>query len=94
MLLLCVGSVHSLNTSKGVKIDVGGTECGYHSCNSLEGWYMDESQKNTMVEHWESIIKDIPLNRDTSTTNHINTFELYVHKLEKLEVSWTDGNKI
>ena len=46
------------------------------------------------MEHFEAKAKDLKLSSDTSTTNYMNIFKLYVQKLEKLEGSWIEEKKI
>ena len=46
---------------------------------------MDESQNNEMMAHFETTFQDIYLNCDTSATNYIQNFKLYVQNLEKQE---------
>ena len=68
MLLLCVGDGQALKTIQKIKINLSGHECCYNSWKSLKYWYMDEYQKNEMMAHYETKLKDPYNNRDTSAT--------------------------
>ena len=72
MLLSCVGNGCDLNTAKKVKINLCGTKFVYHAWKALKCCHMDESHKNSMVEHYEAKLKDIYLDHDTSATKYIN----------------------
>lgn len=94
MLLECVGDGRALNTVEKVK-DSGGIECGFSAWTKLRQWYVDDTQKHTMIQHQENKLKDLVLNHDTTATAYINRFEMYVRKLEKVEkLTWDDKKKI
>ena len=93
MLQSCVGEGHALNTVDKAKDSNNGVACGYHAWKALNDWYMDPSQTNTMVAHYEGKLDDLTLDNDTTATEFINSFELYVRKLEKLETNWTDEKR-
>ena len=94
MILSCVGDGHALNTVEKVKDANAGVECGHLAWKALKDWYMDETQINTMIAHYEAKLKGLFLDRDTTATEYINNFELYVRKLEKLEGVWSDDKKV
>ena len=84
MILSCVGGGHALNTIEKVNDDNNGLECGYSAWKALSEWYLDPSQKDAMVSHWETKLNGIRLDVDTSCTEFINNFEMYTRKLTKL----------
>ena len=94
MMLSSVGDGHALNTVEKVRDDNNGTECGYKAWTALKDWYMDPSQKDAMVSHWETKLDGITLNSDSSATEFINNFEMYVRKLTKLGEAWGDDKQI
>ena len=75
MILSCVAGGHALNTIEKVRDDNAGLECGYHAWKALKDWYLDPTQKDSMISHcgngssarllWTMIQR--PLN--TSTTS-------------------------
>ena len=81
MLLSCVGYGHALNNVERVNIYLIGTECRYHAWKSLNYWYMDESQKNFIVENYNTKLKDLYIDHDTYETKYIKNFELCAWKL-------------
>jgi len=94
MILSCVGGGHALNTIEKVKDDNNGLECGYSAWKALSDWYLDPSQKDTMVSHWETKLNSIRLDVDTSCTEFINNFEMYTRKLTKLGEAWGDDKMV
>ena len=93
MLQSCVGEGHALNTLDKAKEANDGIACRYRAWKALKDWYMDPSQISTMVAHYEGKLDDLMLDNDSTATQFINSFELYVRKLEKLEAEWTDDKK-
>ena len=93
MILSCVSDGYALNTVEKSKVDNNDVACGYKAWEALKSWYMDPSQVSTMVAHYEGKLEDLSLDTDTTATEFINNFELYVRKLEKLEGAWTDDKK-
>ena len=93
MILQCVGDVHALNTVEKSRDDNNGIECGHQAWKALKSWYLDDSQKNQMIEHYENKLRNLSLDSDTTATECINNFELFVRKLEKLEGTWSDDKK-
>jgi hypothetical protein len=94
MILSCVADGHALNTIEKVRDNNNGLECGYLAWKSLKDWYLDPTQRDNMIHHWERKLADIALDRDTSATEYINNFEMYVRKLSKLGENWSDDKKI
>ena len=47
-----------------------------------------------MITHYDTKRKNLVTDRDTTTIAYINSFELYVQKLENLEGDWSDDKKI
>ena len=94
MILSCVGGGHALNTIEKVKDDNNGLECGYLALKALKDWYLDPTQKDAMISHWESKLNTINLDADTSCTEYINNFEMFVRKLTKLGETWTDDKMV
>ena len=94
MLLSSVSDGHALNTIEKVRDDNSGLECGYLAWKALQDWYLDPAQKDSMIHHWEQKLKSITLDKDTSATEYINSFEMYVRKLVGLGESWSDDKKI
>ena len=54
MILSCVSSGHALNTIEKVRDDNTGVECGYLVWKSLKDWYLDPTQVDSMIHHWEN----------------------------------------
>ena len=78
MLLSCVSDGHALNTIEKVRDDNNGLECGFLAWKTLHDWYLNPNQKDSIIHHWESKLKSIALDKDTSATEYINNFEMYV----------------
>ena len=78
MILSCVAGGHALNTVEKVRDDAGGKECGYSAWRALKEWYLDPTQKDRMIAHWETKLNENVLDKDTSATEYINNFEMYV----------------
>ena len=53
MILSCVGSGHALNMVEKIRDDNNGKECGYSAWKALKDWYLDGTQTDTMISHWE-----------------------------------------
>ena len=47
-----------------------------------------------MINHWEQKLSSISLDQDTSGTEYIDNFEMFVRKLVKLGENWSDDKKI
>ena len=47
-----------------------------------------------MVQHWETKLKALELDKDTSVTEFINYFEMYVWKLDKWRENRSDDKKV
>eukprot|EP00957_Ditylum_brightwellii_P127875 9751565-Ditylum_brightwellii.AAC.1 len=95
MILLCIGDGLALNIIEKAKSNNGNVECGYQAWNSLKTWFVDGTQKNTMIQHYEAKLHDLHLDIDTTATDFINNFKLYVWKLGRLKgVVWSDDKKI
>ena len=94
MILSCVADGHALNTIEKVRDDNDGLECGYLAWKALNDWYLDPTQIDSMINHWERKLSGIALDQDTSATEYINNFEMYVRKLVKLGENWSDDKKI
>lgn len=94
MILSCVADGHALNTIEKVRDDNHGQECGYLAWKALKDWYLDPSQKDSMIQHWESKLNSLALDVDTAATEYINYFEMYVRKLDKLGENWSDDKKV
>ena len=80
-----VSDGHALNTIEKVRDDNHGLECGYLAWKAFQDWYLDPAQKDSMIHHWEQKLKSVALDKDTSATEYINNFEMYVRKLVGLE---------
>ena len=93
MLQSCVGEGHALNTVEKSKDSNNGVACGYLAWKALNDWYMDPSQTSTMVAHYEGKLDDLLLDNDSTATEFINSFELFIRKLEKLEGPWSDDKR-
>ena len=94
MILSCVANGHALNTIEKVRDSNNNIECGYKAWKSLQDWYLDPTQVDSMISHWENKLESTVLDTDTSATEYINSFEMYVRKLVKLGESWTDDKKV
>ena len=91
MILLCVAGGHALNTIEKVRNDNNGLECGFKAWKSLKYWYLDPSQKDSLISYWErKQLDNVTLDKDSSATEYINNFEMYVRKLTKLGENWSN----
>ena len=94
MILSCVAGGHTLNTTEKVCDSNRNIECGYKAWIALKDWYLDLTQVDSMISHWESILESTVLDVDTSATEYINNFEMYARKLMKHGENWTDNKKV
>ena len=94
MILSCVADGHALNTIEKVRDDNNGSECGYSAWKALKDWYLNPNQKDSMISHWEGKLTALYLDKDTTATEYINNFEMYVRKLTKLGETWSDDKKV
>ena len=94
MIISCVTSGHALNTIKKVRDSNKNVECEYKAWIALKDWYLDSNQVDSMISHWESKLESTVLDVDTSNTEYINNFEMYVRKLMKIGENWTDDKKV
>ncbi len=90
LFLSCVGGGYALNTIEKVKYDNNGLERGYLAWKALSNWYLDPSQKYTMVSHWETKLNSIKLDVDSSCTEFINNIEMYTWNFKQLGEAWGD----
>eukprot|EP00957_Ditylum_brightwellii_P172550 13136291-Ditylum_brightwellii.AAC.2 len=69
--------------------------CGYEAWRKLEEWFLDDTQKNTMAQHFEGKLRDLCLDINVTATNFINNFKRFIQKLGKLEgTDWSDDKKV
>ena len=94
MILSSTSRGHGLNVIEKVRDDNNGLECGFNAWKVLKDWYMDPNQKDLMIQHWETKLANIALDNDTSATEYINNFEMYVRKLTKLGENWNDDKMV
>ena len=47
-----------------------------------------------MIQHWETKLGDISLDKDSSANEYINNVEMYVRKLTKLGENWNDDKMV
>ena len=94
MILSCVGDGHALNTVEKCRDENDGKECGHAAWKALGDWYLDDTQRDTMISHWESKLAHLTLDKDTTATQFINEFEMYVRKLVKLNEVWSDEKMV
>ena len=66
MILSCVAGGHTLNTIEKVHASNINVECGYKSWIDLKDWYLDPTQVDSMISHWESRLESTVLDFDTS----------------------------
>ena len=94
MILSCVTGEHALNTIEKVRDNNNGKECGYLAWKSLKDWYRDPTQIDSMIHFWERKLNSVTLDVDTSATEYINNFEMYIQKLTNLRENWTDDKMV
>ena len=94
MLLSSVSDGSALNIVEKVKDENSNIECGHKAWTALKEWYTDSSQTKTIVKFYSNKLRNLFLDRDTSASNYINDFEIYVRKIEKYEGPWTENKKI
>ena len=68
MILSCVAGGHAFNTIDKVRDENNGVECGYKAWKSFKDWYIDLTQVDSMISHWESKLDETFLDQDTSAT--------------------------
>ena len=90
----CEGESHALNVVDKVRDDNNNLECGHAAWVALKEWYLDDTQKETMIKHYEAKLDSHLLDNDTTATNFINNFEICVRKLTKLGEVWSDERKV
>ena len=94
MILSSVAEGHALNTIEKARDNNNGVECAYLAWKSLKDWYLDPTQVDSMISHWENKMDKTALDVDsTSATEYINNFEMYVRKLVKLGKNWSDDKR-
>ena len=94
MLLNSVADGHALNLVEKARDDNGKVECGYTAWKALHDWYLSREQQDSMIAHWEKKLRNLQLDQDTSATEYINSFEMYVRKLTELGENWSDAKKV
>ena len=94
MILLCVAGGHALNTIEKVRDRNRNVKCGYKAWIALKDWYLDRNQVDSMISHWEIRLESTVLDVDTSATEYIKKFDMYVRKLIKIGENWTDDKKV
>ena len=94
MIYSCVEEGHALNVVEKVRDNNNNRECGHLAWTALKEWYLDDTQKETMIKHYEAKLESNVLDNDTTATNYINNFELCVRKLMKLDETWYDEKQI
>ena len=72
MIYSCVGEGHALNVFEKVRDDNDNKEFGHAAWVALKAWYLDDTQKETMIKHYEAKMDSIILDKDTTATNYIN----------------------
>ena len=91
MILASVGKSSALNIVEKSR-DLNG-ESGHAAWLDLYNWYNDASRVDTMIQHWEAKLNSLFLDEDTSATDFINFFEMWVRKIEKMDGAWSDSKK-
>lgn len=94
MILQAVRSGHAYNMVDKVKDDPQMGESGFYAWKTLKKWYMDPSQQSLMADHYTTKLEDLYLDKDTTATEFINSFDIYVRKIEKFDSKWSDAKKI
>ena len=94
MILSAVRTGHAHSRVEKLKDDSGPGESGYHAWKALSDWYLDPSQKNLMLEHYSTKLDALILDNDTTATEFINNFDLFVRKIEKIDGGWSEEKKI
>ena len=95
IILSAVLKGHACNIVEKLKDDPNIGESGFEAWKALKEWYMDPSQKTTMIEYYSNKLDSLELDRDTTATEFVNKFDSYVRKLEKLEnAAWSDEKKV
>jgi hypothetical protein len=95
IILSAVLKGHACNIVEKLKDDPNVGESGFEAWKALKEWYMDPSQKTTMIEYYSNKLDSLELDRDTTATEFVNKFDSYVRKLEKLEnAAWSDEKKV
>ena len=79
---------------KKVQDDADGAKCRYSAWKALKDWYLDPTQKDRMIAHWETKLEENVLDNDTTATAYINNFEMYVRKLKLLNETWDEDKRV
>eukprot|EP00957_Ditylum_brightwellii_P020703 1560628-Ditylum_brightwellii.AAC.1 len=69
MILSCVGDGSALNITKKTKSNNADIECGYEAWRRLKEWFLDNTQKNTMAQHFKGKLQDLRLDVNATATN-------------------------
>ena len=95
IILAAVLKGHACDIVEKLKDDANIGENGYEAWKALKAWYMDPSQKSTMIDYYTGKLNALVLDRDTTATEFINNFCSYMRKLENLEdIPWSDEKKL
>jgi hypothetical protein len=95
IILAAVLKGHACDIVEKLKDDANIGENGYEAWKALQAWYMDPSQKSTMIDFYIGKLNALALDRVTTATEFINNFCSYMRKLESLEdVTWSDEKKL
>ena len=94
MILSAVRSGGGHSRVEKLKDDPNIGENGHFAWKSLKDWYLDPTQKNLMMEHYSSKLDALTLDNDTTATDFINDFDIYLRKIEKFDGAWSDEKKV
>lgn len=95
MLLSAVRLGHARNIVEKVAEDPNVGECGHSAWRALKTWYMDPAVKRVMADHYTNKLDVLVLDKDISATQFMQSFDLYVRKIEKFEGQvWSEDKKI
>ena len=94
MILSAVRKGHAHSRVEKLKDEPGIGESGYHAWKTLSEWYLDPSQKSLMLNHYSTKLDALFLDDNTSATEYINKFDLYVRKIEKLDGLWSEEKRL
>lgn len=94
MFLSAVRQGNAYNMVEKLKQDPTKGESGHYAWKTLTAWYLDSSQKATMAEHYYNKLDNLYLDNDTTATEFINKFDLYVRKIESFDASWSETKKV
>ena len=94
MILSAVRKGHAHSRVEKLKDEPNVGESGCPAWKKLSEWYLEPSQKSLMLNHYSTKLDVLYLDDNTSATEFINKFDLYMRKIEKLDGAWSEEKRL